>query len=286
MRNDFRLFVDSEDNGVVRVTRVTTRIQFVFTVALALSISSSSSAKVCGDDIDGVRIACACGDVVASDSTLRPTDPVVLERCPGFGLILRADPLAESITLDLGGLALRGSDRLFGILVDRGGNEGATIVGGPRGRVGYVTGFATGLSVPNPHALARVARVVARGNHSEGFLIRHRGAFVIDCAAEDNGGHGFQIMGRGGRFLNLRAERNGRNGITIRSPGATVVAVTQDNAENGVVSDGPRSDLNGVTARNNGRHGVVATRGRQLIDGTASYGNGRAELKVRRGNSR
>lgn len=62
----------------------------------------------CGDDIGGERVPCGCGDVVVSDTRLRPGDPVVEGACPADGLILRAAPAASSLTLDLGGLELRG----------------------------------------------------------------------------------------------------------------------------------------------------------------------------------
>jgi hypothetical protein len=57
----------------------------------------------CGDSIDGERVPCRCGDIVIADTRLQPDDPVVTERCPADGLLVRAPVQARTIVVDLNG---------------------------------------------------------------------------------------------------------------------------------------------------------------------------------------
>jgi hypothetical protein len=248
--------------------------------AIVLATSAQgASAKFCGDDIDGTRVACDCGDVVGSDTKLRPSDPVVTQRCSGFGLIIRAKLLDETITFDMDGLSIRGEGRAFGLFVDRGGSDGATIVGGPPGKRGELVGFGTGLTVGASGALKRLERLRASGNHSEGIWMRQSGAIVSDVEVSDNGGNGLQIVGRGGRFTGITAQRNGRNGVDVDAANVQLTGEIQENARHGVVAQGQRSDVNGVVARNNGGHGILLSQGRHLTDDTVAYANGREGIK-------
>ncbi len=87
-------------------------------VVASFLLSGAAAAAPCGDDVKGVRVACHCGDTVVSDTRLRPEDPVVSGRCPLDGLAIRADALAESITLDLAGLSLVGTGAGIGLEVE------------------------------------------------------------------------------------------------------------------------------------------------------------------------
>jgi hypothetical protein len=233
----------------------------------------NAQAKFCGDDLGGVRVACDCGDVVASDTVLQSTDPVVGRRCPFDGLVIRADALADTITLNLNGLTLVGQNRGVGVMIQRGGSDGAAIVGGDAPRMGDVVGFEIGVLSPNPRTLRRLERVTAKGNRRDGFWLRQAGAVVLDAAAERNGGSGFRISGTGGRFEGLRADGNGGRGIVVDAPGATVAGAAIANRLHGVVSASDRTKLESVEARDNGKLGVALRRAGSDRRGIRASGN-------------
>lgn len=249
----------------------------LFVVFLFASLTATAhAARVCGDDVNGSRVPCACGDVVASDTRLRVGDPVVSGRCESDGLIVKAPATAESIRLDLAGLALVGSGIGYGVRVDRGGSDGATITGGA-GRA-EIVGFDIGIMSPNAAGLARLENVKAKGNARDGIRVRQHGAFLVNVHAEGNGEDGIWIFGKGGRVIGAVAERNGGSGMRLTSPGMIVDGKAYDNAEHGVVSGGRGSDLSAVESRNNGRNGLVVKGGRQNVVGAFVEGNMRREL--------
>jgi hypothetical protein len=247
---------------------------------LVLVGTGVTEAKFCGDDIGGARVACACGDVVASDTVLQVGDPVVSQRCELDGLIVRADPAAESITLNLNGLSLVGRLRGVGIKVTRGGSDGAVVVGGYAPRLGEVVGFAYGLTSMSPNALARLERVVAKANRNEGFMIRQAGAIVQEIAAEKNGAGGMRLLGSGGRFLGLRADENKNAGIAVNSPGAIVSGSANANGTNGIVAAAPRAALVDIATHGNRGSGVAVRRRSQTLENVDSSGNTRAQVRL------
>ena len=93
-------------------------------------LAEPARAAACGDDVNGERIACSCGDTIVSDTRLRADDPVVVERCRTDGLIVRAPAGALTLRLDLGGRVLTGDGLGTGIRVLSGGSRGAVIIGG------------------------------------------------------------------------------------------------------------------------------------------------------------
>ena len=64
------------------------RVPLVLAVAVLL-VAPQAGAKLCGDNVGGRDVPCACGDTVVSDVTLGD-DPVVDAVCPADGLIVRA----------------------------------------------------------------------------------------------------------------------------------------------------------------------------------------------------
>ncbi|MEE8311202.1 MAG: hypothetical protein V3R77_03020, partial [Candidatus Binatia bacterium] len=184
------------------------RIATLFLAAAVIVTAQSVAAGVCGDDVGGVRVPCACGDVVVSSTRLQVGDPITAGRCELDGLILRAATTAESITLDLGGLAIVGSGVGHGLLIERGGSDGAVVIGGPAGKHAEIVGFSVGVNVPNPQALRRLERIHAKGNRYDGLRIRQAGAHLIDVTATDNGREGIKVLGSGGRLIGVHAEGN------------------------------------------------------------------------------
>ncbi len=248
-------------------------------LAIAAATIGVAEAKFCGDDIDGVRVACACGDVVASDTVLQVGDPVVSSRCDVHGLAVRAANTAESISLNLNGLSIVGKGRGFGLKIDRGGSSGAVIVGGYSPRLGEVVGFAYGVLVAKPNTLARLERIISKGNSYQGFLIRQAGAVIQDIVAERNGGNGIHILGSGGRFLGLRADENAYKGITINSPGAIVSGTADSNGRHGIAVPAPRSELVNVAAHGNDGDGIRTRWPSQKLRNIDSSGNADAQVR-------
>jgi hypothetical protein len=187
-------------------------------VLLGFTLTAALAGR-CGDDVDGERVACACGDVVVSDTRLLASDPVVRERCAADGLAIRAPQGAESITLDLGGLTLAGRGAGTGVLVLDGGREGAVVVGGRDGSPGHVAGFRVGVAARGSRKLKAAENLIVVGNDSDGLRISGRGAAVRGVVADDNGDRGVRVRGRdhaldgvsarGNKHFDLRVSGNG-----------------------------------------------------------------------------
>lgn len=241
----------------------------------------TAAATICGDDIGGVRVACACGDIVAGDTTLRADDPVVTTRCRLNGLVVRAPSLAENITVDLAGLSILGTSYGVGIRVESGGSEGALIIGGTGSEVGQVVGFGTGILATRKNSLRRVERVQTNGCRHHGVHIRSAGVVLVDVAAIQNGGDGLRMSGEGGRLVGVRAERNAGAGIRLKSRGALVDGRAAGNGSHGVVSDGRGNDISGVVSVDNGGHGIVVRGRHQVTKGSTSDNNARGAMRSR-----
>src|SRR5579862_3150946 len=102
-------------------SRRRTRIEIVLRVLsfLALLLPATAHAKLCGDDVQGRDVPCACGDTLVS-SVVLTDDPVTTTVCPGDGLIVRPSGVV-GITVDLNGQTIRGSNRGSGLWVLAGG---------------------------------------------------------------------------------------------------------------------------------------------------------------------
>jgi hypothetical protein len=212
----------------------------------------------CGDDIAGKRVACRCGDTVVTSTRLLADDPVVVQRCPIDGLVVRADKYAESITIDFDGTQIRGSQAGIGLRVEYGGTDGAQVIGAREGERGGLVGFGIGLSANRTNALAKVIRLDLRGNRDEGARVTIAGAVFVDVVASGNGRDGFSVRGSGGRFADVSATANGENGFRLFADHAAVGVVASDNVRTGIIIDGTDNDLEAAEAVGNGRDGIVA----------------------------
>src|SRR5262245_19343711 len=107
-----------------------------------LWLPTPAGAKLCGDDVTGHDVPCACGDVVTSDVVLGAGDPVTQDTCPSDGLTVRARGTARTLTVDLAGQHLRGAGHGAGLLVVYGGPGGARVIstGGPATVEGFQDG--------------------------------------------------------------------------------------------------------------------------------------------------
>ncbi len=201
----------------------------------------------CGDNVNGVRVACRCGDSVVSDTHLTEQDPVVRGRCSGDGLFIRAPKGAATITLDLGGLSLIGSGIGTGIRVISGGSEGAVIVGGQGGDVAEVMGFATGIDAHGSHRLKELRGLVVKGNKRDGVRVYGSpGVFIHGVTSMKNGRDGVRMRSRGAQLRSVEARDNAKAGIELSGEGATVQAQLSGNRKNGLVARGRGHDLSGI----------------------------------------
>jgi hypothetical protein len=251
-------------------------------VALLVGATGSPSAHAapCGDDVDGARVACRCGDTVVSDTRLRPEDPVVTDRCPLDGLAIRAGALAESITLDLAGLSLRGTGAGVGLSVEYGGADGARIVGAPVGGRATISTFDVGVSTAAGDSIAAVSRLAVRDNRRSGLRLVVSGTVLDDVVASGNGDDGMRIRGTGGRLVNVVSNDNAGHGLRLATDGTAVEATAQHNGGSGIVANGARNDLSQASVAGNAQHGIVV-RGRAVLpDETRVVGNAADALRL------
>jgi len=241
----------------------------VLPVAIALTAIGAGAvgAGECGDLLPEGRVACGCGDMVVTDTTLRTGDPIVARRCPLDGLTVSADPMSESITLDLGGLSLRGSGAGIGVLVEHGGADGALIVGAAKGGRAEIVGYGTGLKTRSGGVMRALRRVTVKGSRFEGVVIRSTGTMVEEVSTTRNGGDGMRFSGRGGRLVEVEAAGNGGFGIRLFARDVIVDATVTENGRHGLANLGSGNDLRELISRRNQGYGVVLAGSRHKTDG-------------------
>jgi len=228
-----------------------------WSLVLLASSPGAAIAKNCGDDVDGSRIPCACGDIVVSDTRLISTDPVVNGRCPIDGLVVRAPAPAESITLDLDGLSIVGSGAGAGIRVARGGSDGAAVIGERADRRGQVVGFRTGVHARSARSLRLLQGLELRGNRNDGLDLSSAGTIVRNVVAERNGRDGITFVGRGGRLVDVIATHNRGMGIRLHARDVVVHATVTSNGSHGLLVSGARNDVDRVRADANGGEDIA-----------------------------
>src|SRR5512139_3286279 len=196
----------------------------VFSTTLLVLSAGVASASNCGDDVDGQRVPCACGDTVISDTRLVKTDPVVTQRCPDDGLTVRAAGQVESLTLDLAGLPLTGQGSGIGIHVLDGGSAGAILIGGKDGGPGQVAGFRVGISARGSRGIRAAENLIVLGNETDGVQVSGRGAALSGVVSDDNGRSGVRAHGRDHSLEGVSAAGNGRYDLRVSGNGHYVGA--------------------------------------------------------------
>lgn len=247
--------------------------------ALVLATAQHASAGACGDSVDGIRVACGCGDQVVSDTVLWPTDPVVTETCAGDGLVVLADADADSLKLHLGGQSIVGRGYGVGIRVARGGRLGAAIVGGdeddPRAEIAR---FGTGIRASGRDALREVRAIDIHDNAADGLRIHTSGVKLDDVRSTGNGRDGVALTGHGNEVSQVIASDNARDGVKVRGSAATVTAETKSNRRNGAVIGGRGNRVEQLRSDGNGGAGVVATGSGHEIGGMQASDNAAGNL--------
>jgi hypothetical protein len=246
-----------------------------------LLLPVGAGAKLCGDDVGGHDVPCACGDIVASDLVLND-DPVTQAPCAGDGLTVRATGAAAAVTIDLRGKTLRGNGHGTGIWLLYGGPGGARVIstGGPA----TVAGFQDGVVAHGDDSVALIDGVVANANRRDGMRLTAVGYEVRNAEARGSGRDGFSFLGKGYRARATRATDShrygydvaGRDGV-LGDPGAGLVAegsgtagfwvtatgldildcVASGGVKDGLHLMGVRFDIRGCTASGNGGSGIT-----------------------------
>ncbi len=275
-------------------------------IALALlSLNSTAAAKLCGDDVNGADIPCACGDVVVSDLVITD-DPIALNECSGDGLVVRALDARAAITIDLAGATLRGDGNGTGILSLYGGTGGTHIIS--TGARATVDQFRDGIAAHGSDSLAVLENVTitrsARDGvrvHSEGYTVRNvdvrscgRDGFGImgghfklaDTMAGTNARHGYFIMGRSG-LIGLKghgaaARGNGSAGFMVGGDTHQFVeCVATSNNKQGLHIQGDGHELIGCQSEENLGDGIAGMGNRWRIGGNSAMNNGGDGIDVR-----
>lgn len=223
-------------------------------LALALVVASAVPAAAirrCGDDVDGRRVTCRCGDVLVSSRTLTPKDRVTRGRCPMNGLVVSAP---GPVTLALGGRTVAGEGQGIGILVLR----GTVTLMGP----GDVVGFGTGVQARSPNTLAAIVGVRVADNRGDGVVASGENYAIQGTVAERNGRDGFALWGGPFAVDGSRASDNGRYGFDVMAMGVLLGGglgnEATGNADSGFWLHGEMYQMVGARASRNRGQGVMA----------------------------
>ena len=155
----------------------------------------------CGDDVDGARVPCACGDQVNSDTTLQATDPVVANGpCKSFGLKIKG---GDKI-LDCDGLLVEGTGKSTGLSA---GSEFNTITNC------VVKNFVTGIQVSGKGE-HEVSNNISLDNKKWGIRILANQTTADNNVAVGNGDVGIEI-GKKQDFGSFSENIAVKNGIGI-----------------------------------------------------------------------
>ena len=198
--------------------------------ATVLVVSAAHAHGACGDDVDGRRVPCVCGDIVASDLRLMPDDPVLAKPCVGDGLVVRPPIDGRSLVIDLNGQEIAGSGVGAGVRVLPGGAGAIEIRGGIGDMRGTLRGFREGIRAMADGALARIVNVTVRDSIGTGVRVRGSDASLEGVRVEDNGGDGVRTSGRSVDLHDIEAQGNGRRGVEQRTSGAAERVESRANA--------------------------------------------------------
>jgi hypothetical protein len=238
--------------------------------------ASPVRAKLCGDDVQGQHVPCACGDTVVSDLTLT-NDPVSRSVCPGDGLIVRASGASRGITVDLRGKTLRGSGQGAGLWVVDGGPGGARIVS--KGRFARLAGFRDGIVAQGSDTLALVDGVVVVRSLRDGVRVNGSHYVVNNTQVVKSGRDGFCLSGHDFRVTATRAVHSGRYGyfvMGVRSVVGLPVAgnASEGSGDAGFSLEGAWNSLSACKASGAVKDGVRLNGSHYIVDGCVVSGNG------------
>lgn len=242
------------------------KILFVsISVVAALTVTGSVSAKLCGDDVNGVDVPCACGDTVVSTVVLG-NDPVTAAPCSADGLLVRVSEGSAGITIDLQGKSLRGDGAGSGIRVSDGGSGGARLVSS--GAKAHIIGFQEGVIGHGENTIALVEDLVVQDSRRDGIRITSPSFVVRRTAVSGSGRDGYSLDGNGYTVLDTVSSGNGRFGYFLKGKDGVIGRsdapnVAEKNGDAGFNLLGGGINLVNCAARGNGKDGIKA-RGESL----------------------
>ena len=276
-----------------------------FIVVALLSLHATAQAKLCGDDVAGADVPCACGDVVVSDVTITD-DPVARGACAGDGLMVRALDAQTGITVDLAGATLQGDGTGTGILAIYGGAGGVRIVS--TGTAATIDNFRDGIAAHGSESLSLLEHVQVRRSardgvrvHAENYQVRNvdvrtsgRDGFAImggrfrvaDTLAATNARHGYFVMGRNGLLglggHGIAARGNGGAGIQVGGDTHQIVeCIATSNNKQGLHVLGDSHEIIGCEADENLGDGIMGMGTRWRVGGNRASSNGGNGIDVR-----
>src|SRR5438445_322401 len=182
-----------EGSGLIFAPRgtcsVKSRATFILLSVAVLLAPVGVGAKLCGDNVGGQDVPCACGDTVVSSLSLGD-DPVLDGVCPADGLIVRVPSGSPGVTVDLQGKTLQGSGNGAGVWVITGGVGGARVVstGGPA----TIEGFRDGILGHGADAVRLIDGIVVLQSTRDGMRV---GWTFGGDQAIDNDGNGILVGG-------------------------------------------------------------------------------------------
>lgn len=219
-----------------------------------MSIHATAWGKLCGDDVAGVDVPCACGDIVVSDLTVAD-DPIARDQCSGDGLVIRALDTQAVITVDLAGATLRGDGSGTGILAIYGGLGGARIISS--GAPATIDKFRDGIAAHGSESLSTLENVNVTRSSRDGVRIHAERYQVRKVDVRTSGRDGFGIMGGHFRIADTLSATNARNGYFVMGRNGML----------GLMG-------HGIVARGNGAAGLMLGGDtHQIVDCIASSNN-------------
>lgn len=281
------------------------RHSFLPILAVVLwAFAGAAGAKLCGDDVQGHDVPCACGDTVVSDLVLT-SDPVTRTVCPANGLIVRAASANHGVTIDLRGKTLRGSGYGVGVLILYGGPGGARLIS--TGRRARINGFMDGIVAHGTNAVSFIEDIVVQRSVHDGvriqapdyairrtetracggvgFSLSGRHFTITSSRAIDSGHFGYSVMGKDGTLgisgAGNTALRSGQIGFSLTGTGHRLVdCAAAESAKEGVRLNGTFLTVTGCVAERNGSDGIVGMGGDWWISGNHATGNGKNGIVV------
>jgi len=262
------------------------------------------NARLCGDDVGGQDIPCACGDTVVSDVRLT-NDPVTRDACPADGLIVRAIDSMHAVTIDLAGKTLHGSGRGVGVLILDGGPGGAHLISSAGAAT--IEGFRDGIVARGARSVALIERLNVVKSKQDGIRIEARGYTVQATEVRDSGRHGFSLGGDDFRVTNTRAlnsrqfgyavtgqngtlglpgagntaEGSGAAGLHLMGHGHSLVEAAAEDGKDGIRLNVSHATITGCRLQSNKGDGLSGTANDSSLSGNRATGNGNRGLALR-----
>ena len=221
-------------------------------------LAGTSTAKLCGDDVDGIDVPCDCGDTVVSDLVLTD-DPVLTAICPHDGLIVRAVSAPRYITIDLHGHTMHGAGDGAGLWILYGGPGGARVLSS--GSPARIEGFRDGVVAQGSNSLAQLEGVVIAHSMRDGVRVLATNFAIHSVEAQDSGRDGFALNGHDFEITATRALHSGRNGYMVMGLRGMIGApaagnMSQGSGAYGFNIDGAWHGLVGCVVTGAGKDGV------------------------------